>query len=174
MTPSIGTRLQEAQPGRGRLARASEAPSDSTQVFQIADDIDDSCKTVGFSKHFTAGLLCAGTSWENVLIGVLLLNKCSLFAGACLGFLCAAAQHQQQGRDGGSRRQGAACKGRYGPSSFAGQHSCLSLGTERGEAHCMHPIVAFIVPSHDTVSEIMLSVLQHCTNNMLVCRRYQR
>ncbi len=45
-TPSIGSRLQEAQPGRGRIAKSSQTPSDSTQIFQIADDASDRCKTV--------------------------------------------------------------------------------------------------------------------------------
>lgn len=42
--PSIGVRLQAAQPGRGRtLGSTSES---SGQVFQIAPDLPDDLKTV--------------------------------------------------------------------------------------------------------------------------------
>ena len=43
-TPSIGARLQAAQPGRGRAAGALDASSG--QVFQIAPDLSDDIKTV--------------------------------------------------------------------------------------------------------------------------------
>ena len=44
-TPSIGARLQAAQPGRGRTA--GNAGQSSGQVFQIATDQPDDAKTVG-------------------------------------------------------------------------------------------------------------------------------
>ena len=47
-TPSIGTRLQAAQPGRGRTA--GSADQSSGQAFQIAPDLPDSIKTVGGSS----------------------------------------------------------------------------------------------------------------------------
>ncbi|BDA41729.1 probable protein COFACTOR ASSEMBLY OF COMPLEX C SUBUNIT B CCB2, chloroplastic [Coccomyxa sp. Obi] len=45
LTPSIGKRLQEAQRGRGRLAKDLQTPLDSTEIFQIADDASDRCRT---------------------------------------------------------------------------------------------------------------------------------
>lgn len=50
LTPSIGKRLQEAQRGRGRLAKDLQILSDSTEIFQIANDASESCRTV--SKRF--------------------------------------------------------------------------------------------------------------------------
>lgn len=46
-TPSIGARLQAAQPGRGRTA--GSADRSSGQAFQIAPDLPDNVKTVGRS-----------------------------------------------------------------------------------------------------------------------------
>lgn len=46
-TPSIGSRLQAAQPGRGRLVGSPQATADSLQAFQIAPNISQSLRTVG-------------------------------------------------------------------------------------------------------------------------------
>ena len=48
-TPSIGARLQAAQPGRGR---AAGAPDEALgQVFQIAPELPDGVRTVGLSSQ---------------------------------------------------------------------------------------------------------------------------
>ena len=48
-TPSIGARLQAAQPGRGRAASATDEASG--QIFQIAPDLPDAVRTVCPSPH---------------------------------------------------------------------------------------------------------------------------
>ncbi len=50
-TPSIGARLQAAQPGRGRTA--GSADQSSGQVFQIAPNLPDDVKTVGCFTFWT-------------------------------------------------------------------------------------------------------------------------
>lgn len=46
LTPSIGKRLQDAQRGRGRPAKDLQTPSDSTEMFQIANDASERCRMV--------------------------------------------------------------------------------------------------------------------------------
>lgn len=45
LTPSIGKRLKEAQRGRGRPAKDMQAPANTTEIFQIADDASERCRT---------------------------------------------------------------------------------------------------------------------------------
>lgn len=68
VTPSIGSRLQEAQPGRGRLASSSQTPPDATVLFQIAEDATEVCRTV------SAGLNCCSQHRLRLVVSLVLDN----------------------------------------------------------------------------------------------------
>ena len=55
-TPSIGARLQAAQPGRGRAVGAADEALG--QIFQIAPELPDGVRTVSLSSHDALSGLC--------------------------------------------------------------------------------------------------------------------